>query len=179
MSKNHLDTTQNSMENNRIIELKKQLEIEEAKEKKKRIFDLEEKTGLKVGTIVEVIDRERINDYDYKNYWTKTKVLGFNVIKDNIYVYLEYTYKQQFLLKEVKIFKENDYTLRHSLWDRELDIDDEFQLIVDKPKSTKGDIYEIFKVIKQKNYNIEYWYYNDNNQLQTLYEGEFHVIKEK
>lgn len=164
---------------NKIAELEKQLALEKSKQRLKKVANLEKETGLKIGTTVEVKDIERINDYDYKSSWVKSEVLGFDLSSDKPYVYLRFTCKQRFLPEEVKIFNENDYTLRHSIWDRELDINDEFQLIVDKPKSTKGDIYEIFKVVKQKDCNIEYWYYNDNNQLQTLYEGEFHVVKEK
>jgi hypothetical protein len=61
----------------------------------------------------------------------------------------------------------------------EFDIDEEFELIVDKPKSTKGKVYAIHKIVKEKGFDIEYWYYNDHNRLQTLYTGQYNVIKNK
>lgn len=61
---------------------------------------------------------------------------------------------------------------------KELNLEDNFQLIVDKPKSTKNKVYSIFKIVKEIGENIEYWYYNDDNKPQTLYVGEFNFITE-
>jgi len=53
----------------------------------------------------------------------------------------------------------------------------EFVLDVDKPKSTKGKTYRVFRKIETLGENTEYWYYNDYDKLQTLYPGEFKISK--
>lgn len=53
---------------------------------------------------------------------------------------------------------------------------DFFILNVYKPKSTIGSTYKVFKKVDELNYNVEYWYYNDNGKPQTLYDGEFEIV---
>lgn len=58
----------------------------------------------------------------------------------------------------------------------ELNVGDEFFLVVDKPKSTKGKSYKIER--KQETDDrggkrIEYMYYNDYNKPQSLFIGEY------
>lgn len=90
-----------------------------------------------------------------------------------------YSYHMTMNINSLRIFDESDYTLRHSVWNRDLEPGDNFKLICEKPKSTLGNIYCIYKVVKVINEDDEYWYYNDEGKLQTLYDGDFHVISEK
>lgn len=162
----------------KIEKLEAELNKEKARLKAKTLSDIAKKTGFKIGDVVEVRDRERINDYDYVSVWTKGEISHFSSESNgSVYVQLKHN-SSSFNIEKIKLFNENDYTLRHSLWDRELDIENQFQLIVDKPKSTKGELYNIFRVVKEVDCNIEYFYYNDYGHLQSLYEGEFHVTTE-
>ncbi len=163
----------------KIKELEKQIQQEKNKVKLQQIKEAEKVTGFKIGDEVEYIERNRDGDYDYTYDWTKHVIIDFDLKGDKIGLVFKYNNGYFNKWEDAKLFDKNDYTLRHSNWNRELDIDDEVQLIVDKPKSTKGDIYEIYKVIKEKGEQIEYWYFNDDNKPQTLYEGEFHVTTEK
>ena len=162
----------------KIKELKEQLQTEIRKERLKTLKSLEKTTGFKVGDIVEFINRERINDYDYEEHWNKREIIDFEESGGIIRVNLKGWYGA-IQVKGIRKFNPDDYTLRHQLWERELDIDDEFQLVVEKPKSTKGKLYKVLSVLKQKDESIEYSYWNDYGKKAYLYEGEFHVTTPK
>lgn len=164
--------------NTKIEELKEALRKEEVAEKKLTIKNIEKECGIKIGDIVEYLYSWRINDYDYETCWSKGEVYDLSKGDKSIFVSIK-GHHGDIMLDNVRIYNEYDYTLRHSIWDRELDVDDSFQLVVDKPKSTKGRIYQIYKVVKERGHAIEYLYYNDYGKLETLYDDELHVITDK
>jgi hypothetical protein len=55
----------------------------------------------------------------------------------------------------------------------ELYVGDEFELIVNKPKSTVGKKYIIFRKEQELDRDTIYWYYNDNDQLEQLFKNEY------
>lgn len=157
-----------------IQALKTNIRALEKQKEKEDFKKLNQKYGLSKNDIVEFIYSERDGDYDYKYHWSNGKIIGLCTNSESILLSGGRTVHPS----KVSKFNENDYTLRHELWYNEMNLGDEFQLIMDKPKSTKGKIYSVFKIVEQIGENTEYWYYNDLGKLQTLYEGEFHVIKD-
>lgn len=154
-------------------ELERKLIASAEKDRKKAEKLAFEKCGYKIGDIVEFIDRERKGDYDYIYHWNNKPIKSMFIQGE--YVFLRFDYAETMKSTDVKLFDKNDYTLRHSLWDRELDLNDEFQLIVDKPKSTKGEIYKVFRIEKEVDCNIQYMYYNDYGKMAIVTDGQFHV----
>ncbi len=134
---------------------------------------IKENTDIKVGDKVEFIIKgdSYIGEEDEWECRDVTRLFIDNgKIKASIW-----GLSKDYLVSDLKLFDENDYKLRHYLWERELKPGDEFQLIVDKPKSSKGYLYHIYSVYSSTDRNIEYQYFNDYDKPQTLYEGEFHV----
>ena len=161
-----------------IQELQKEIEQIKVKEQKTLRDRIKKEYGLKIGDEVEYISRDRVNDYDYETTWSKGQITNF--IERGSTLFLKVTsHFYEINLKDARLFNENDYTLRHSIWQRELDIEETFQLVVDKPKSTKGNFYSVYKVVKEIGHPVEYFYYNDHSKPQTTYEGEFHVTTAK
>lgn len=134
---------------------------------------IKENTSLKVGDKVEFILKgdSYLNEEDE---WECREVTRLFVENGKIKASVSGLHSN-YLVSDLKLFDENDYKLRHYLWERELNPGDEFQLIVDKPKSSKGYLYNIYSVYNAVDRNIEYQYFNDYDKPQTLYEGEFHV----
>ncbi len=142
--------------------------------KKLQLEEILNETSFRINNIVEFI---LIGDsYNYEpDEWRKGKIYSFEKNGDTIYANVGHW---NLPIDRLHLYNENDYTLRHQVWNRELDLYDKFQLIVDKPKSTKGKIYEIFKIVKEIESQIEYFFYNDHGKPTTLYEGEFHVVSQ-
>lgn len=160
----------------KIAELQKEIEKEKKKLRNEFLKRVETKYGLKIGDTVEFIRKEREGDYGYTYDWEKRVINDFDSYDDErvIWVGLRGLH-DNVKIEEVKLYDENDYTVRNSHWGRDMDLDDRFQLIVDKPNSTKGKIYSVEEVHKRKGCDIQYVYFNDDGLPQSLYEKEFHL----
>lgn len=155
-------------------DLEKEIENLKREIKKRDDSFIKENTDLRKGDVVEFIVKgdSYIGEEDE---WESRKIGRLFIENGKIKASIEGLHAD-YLVSDLKLFDPNDYSLRHSLWDRELNPGDEFQLIVDKPKSSKGRIYPIHTVYKSIGNRIEYTYYNDYDKIQTLYDGEFHVV---
>jgi len=160
----------------KIKQLQKQLDVERAKEKSKELEKINKLTGIRIGDVVEFTYEDGSGGYDSEYYWSKGEVYDIHKSFESIFLYIKGRHTS-INLKDAKLFNENDYEMRHSIYERELDLEDEFQLIVEKPKSTKGKVYKVYKILKEVGENIQYFYWNDYNKSQSLYEGEFYVTK--
>jgi hypothetical protein len=165
----------------KIEELERQLAAEKAKLKKSEDKAILQETGFKKGDIVEflVSEQQDLDGYDYKDIWYKSDILDLKVERGIVFASVRSQYYPINIGKsQMKHFDSNDYALRHSVWSRGLELGDKIQLIVDKPKSTKYEIYEIFKIVLQKGENPEYWYYNDNGHPTTIHKGDYFLTHE-
>jgi len=141
---------------------------------------LEDSLEIKVGDIVEgtrfITDRD---NYYIGDEWFCEKVYNIHKDSDNK-IYIEfYGHTPRQAIEDVKLFKKDDYTLRHSLWDRDLDVGDDFQLFVEKPNCTKGNLYYIKKLVKVYKEDASYWFQNDQFELEEIQDGEYHFIYPK
>ena len=166
---------------NRIEELEKQLAQERAKLQKEIDKSIFQETGFKKGDIVEFIvsEMQDADGYLYKDIWYSREIYNLSLVRGNVYANMKgFHGSLNVTTSNMKHFEESDDALRHSVWNRELELGDKIQLIVDKPKSTKYKIYEVFKIVKQVGENNEYWYYNDYGHPTTLLKGDYFLTHE-
>lgn len=165
----------------KIEELEKQLAIEKVKLQKSQAKTILQETGFKKGDSVEFVVSEAIDNdgYYYRDVWYNNEIWDLKLERGIVFATVRgQLYPINISKSQMRHFDPNDYTLRHSVWSRRLELGDKIQLIIDKPKSTKYNIYEIFKIVLQKGENPEYWYYNDNGHPSILYKGDYFLTHE-
>lgn len=162
---------------------------EEKKKVKKEISKLEnqldklddkyikENCKFKKGDVVEFVSKEYPDDSNYEyDVYRKEEIMGFTIDEKTGEIKANFPYSWNSLdyasIKDVQLFNSYNYTLRLK-FAKELDLDDEFILAVDKPKSTKGKKYKVCQKSEYSGGDIIYQYYNDYGKLQTLSKGEY------
>lgn len=168
------------MKTDKIKQLEKEIAKEKAKTERLELKQLQKESGLTIGKAVEYTRRVTDNDnYPIGTEWGKSTLTSLSKSGNSIFAKV-FHLSDSINIKNVRMFDENDYKFRDSVWGcREVDIEEMVQIIVDKPSTTLYNLYEIEKVVKEKGQPITYFYRNDRDSLTPLYENEFYVTQEK
>lgn len=162
---------------NKIKELEKQLEKEKRLIKEEKLLDIYKKTGLKIGDEIEFIHENRDGYNSTFEYSVSTIDDISQFYGGEIYIFTSNNVQKN--IKDVTLFDKNDWQKRHDFYyNGSLEVGENFKLIIDKLNSTKGKVYQVYKIIKERGKENEYWYYNDHNEPEIVYEGEFHIKEE-
>lgn len=158
-------------ERDKLQELEDKVRKDQEKLKNLRIKELEKESGFKLGEIVEfIVEGDSYNNE--RDSWNKGQIWSLEKSGDTIWAKVQH---ESVKISKLKRFDDNDYSLRHEVYERELSLGDEFQLICEKPNATIKKKYQVYKIITEVGKSIQYWFLNDENELGSLKEGEFHI----
>lgn len=146
--------------------------LKEEIEKNKELY-LKDETTFKRGDIIEYVNPGDSYNNEPAEYY-KGEVYRFCIDGDGK-IRAEIGNHYVVDVSEIKVFKEDDYEFRDRVYEiPDLRVGDEFYITIEKSRTTKGRIYQVYKVIEDGG-GCEYWFYNDRNQPATTRQGEYRI----
>lgn len=153
--------------NKQIADLNKQIEAINAQY-------IKANTTFKKNDLIEFIEKGDSYNSEPDEYHTG-KICSFEIHSDGEII-VHAGNHQRPRIKDIRLIDPDNYEFRDKVYGiPELEIGDEFYVISPKPKTTIGKKYKVYKKVQDGD-SVEYWFYNDSDKPQTLYNGEYRTI---
>lgn len=131
-------------------------------------------TKFKKGDLVEYIEKGDHYNFEDDDY-VKGKICGFDISSDgSVNVQISGMHSKP-SIEDIKLFDPSDYAFRDRVTPiPELNIGDEFYIVIEKPRTTVGKPYTVDKKVETSD-SIEYYFYNDRDQQATISAGDYRI----